>query len=212
MVDADRIDLVLRPCRRRAESAAGNFLGFIERVFLGDRVRDIDRQEFWLTSRFGSRGDGFGGDLAVERAHRMKVSMAGSRVISVIWLVANWVIATLSGLTPDSVRMTRSNTTFAWVRPMTPTWCPARSSIPFIFGSGFLAPLAGAPEGVHSTTTFLRRMATDSALPGISRSPRAMARSAFEAARSAMLSLAPSVVIGVSRTGLPSRAKVCASA
>ena len=27
-----------------------------------------------------------------------------------------------------------------------------------------------------------------------------------------MLSIAPSVVIGVSRTGLPSRAKVCASA
>src|SRR5439155_20789359 len=30
MVDADRIDLVLGPCGRRAERAAGNLLGFIE--------------------------------------------------------------------------------------------------------------------------------------------------------------------------------------
>ena len=82
-----------------------------------------------------------------------------------------------------------------------------------IFGAGcFFEPFAGSPEGAHSTTTFLRRMATDSALAGRFRSPRATARSVLPAANSAMLSLAPSVVIGDSRTGLPSRAKVCASA
>ena len=81
-----------------------------------------------------------------------------------------------------------------------------------IFGAGcFFEPFAGSPEGAHSTTTFLRRMATDLALAGRFRSPRATARSVLPAANSAMLSLAPSVVIGDSRTELPSRAKVCAS-
>ena len=57
----------------------------------------------------------------------------------------------------------------------------------------FLDLWPASPEGAHSTTTFLRRMATDSALPGRSRSPRATARSAFLAVSSAMLSVAPSV-------------------
>src|SRR5258707_8091381 len=101
----------------------------------------------------------------------MNASRAASRVNSAIWLVANWVIATFSGLTPDSVRITRSKVTLAWVRPMTPTRCPARSSIPLIFGAGdFLEPLGGRPEGAQRTTTFLRRMATDSALAGSGRS------------------------------------------
>ena len=66
--------------------------------------------------------------------------------MSAIWLVPNWVIATLSGLTPDSVRITRSKVTLAWVRPITPTRCPARSPIPLIFGAGgFFEPLAGRP-------------------------------------------------------------------
>lgn len=80
-----------------------------------------------------------------------------------------------------------------------------------IFGAGcFFEPFAGSPEGAHSTTTFLRRMATNSALVGRFRSPRATARSVLPAANSTMLSLAPSVVIGDSRTELPSWAKVCA--
>ena len=57
----------------------------------------------------------------------------------------------------------------------------------------FLRALGGSPEGAHSTTTFLRRMATDSASAGMSRSPRATARSALPAFSSAMLSAAPSV-------------------
>ena len=77
---------------------------------------------------------------------------------------------------------------------------------------GFLEPFAGRPDGAHSTTTFLRRMATEVALAGRLRSPRATASSALEDASSAMLSLAPSVVITDSRTGLLSRASVCASA
>ena len=85
--------------------------------------------------------------------------------------------------------------------------------MPLIFAAGgFLEPLGGRPEGAHSTATFLRTTATDSALAGRFRSPRATARSVFEAVNSAMLSVAPSVVIGDSRTGLLSRAKVCASA
>ena len=57
----------------------------------------------------------------------MNASSEGSRAISAIWLVANWVTATLSGSMPDSVRMTRSNVTLACVRPITPMRCPAQS-------------------------------------------------------------------------------------
>ncbi len=39
-------------------------------MFLGDRFRHIDRQKFWLALDLGGGGDGFRGDLAVERAHR----------------------------------------------------------------------------------------------------------------------------------------------
>ena len=128
----------------------------------------------------------------------MKASIAGSRAISAIWLVANWVIATLSGLTPDSVRITRSRVTLVLVRPMTPTRCPARS--PSLLDLRrrllFRIPWPAGRQRAHSTTTFLRRMATDWALAGRSRSPRATARSAFLAASSAMLSIAPSVMIG----------------
>ena len=73
----------------------------------------------------------------------MNASMAGSRASSAIWPVPNCVTATLSGSTPDSFRITRSSVTLAWVRPMTPTRWPARSSIALIFGAGgFLEPLA----------------------------------------------------------------------
>ena len=141
----------------------------------------------------------------------MNASTLWSRAISAIWLVANCVIATLSGLMPDSVRITRSMVTLACVRPITPTRCPASSSRLLIFGVGvFLEPFGAIPDGAHSTTTFLRRMATDSAFAGRFRSPRATARSVFPAVNSAMLSVAPAVVIGASRIELPSRAKVCA--
>ena len=48
MIDADGLDLVLGAGRRGREDAAGNLLGFIERVLLGDRLRNLDRQEFRL--------------------------------------------------------------------------------------------------------------------------------------------------------------------
>src|SRR5207244_5922712 len=69
MVDAGRFDLVFRPCRRSVEDAAGNLFGFVKRMLLRERLRNVDRQEFWLASARGGRGDGVLGDLAVERTH-----------------------------------------------------------------------------------------------------------------------------------------------
>src|SRR4249920_2461408 len=139
----------------------------------------------------------------------MNASSDGSRAISAVWLVENWLTATFSGSMPDSFRMTRSSLTLASVRPITPTRCPARASSVLTFNADCFLPFVGSPGADHSTTTFLRRMATDSAFSGRFRSPRATARSVLPALNSAMLCCAPSVVIGDSRTGLPSRAKVC---
>jgi hypothetical protein len=69
MIDAHRLNLVFGSRGRRSERAAGNFLGFKKRMFLGDRLRYIDRQKLWLTLGEGGRGDGVGGDLAVQRSH-----------------------------------------------------------------------------------------------------------------------------------------------
>ena len=91
----------------------------------------------------------------------MKASMEASFTMSPIWSVENCVTSTLSGSTPDSFRMTRKSVTFTLVRPTTPTRWPGKSPIALIFD---LAPLRGAPFGgplAHSTTTFLRRMATE---------------------------------------------------
>src|SRR5260370_1131154 len=85
----------------------------------------------------------------------MNASRAGSRASSSVWSVANCVTATRSGATPDPSRITRSNATFAGVRPITPTLCPARSAISLIFGAGcLLEPLPASPEGDHRTTKF----------------------------------------------------------
>ena len=70
MIDAHGFDLVVRPRRRRTEGAAGNFLGFVERMLLRDRLGDVDRQEFRFAALARGGGDGFRGDLAVERSHR----------------------------------------------------------------------------------------------------------------------------------------------
>ena len=143
----------------------------------------------------------------------MKASTVLSRTISLVWPASNFAIVTLSGLTPDSLRMTRSNLLFTSVLPTTATRWPARSSIALIFAlASFPEPLRLAPEGAQSTTTFLRRIATDSVPSGISSSVRATARSALPATSAAMLSTGPAVVTSDSRTELPSRANVCASA
>ena len=70
MADADRLHLVIRPGRIRIEDAGWNFLGFITRVLQGDGFRCIDREKLRLASRPGRRGDGVGGDFAVERTDR----------------------------------------------------------------------------------------------------------------------------------------------
>ena len=70
MIDADGIDLVFGSRRGRAENAAGDFLGFVDRVLLRDRVGDVDRQEFGFAAGCGGRGDGVHRDLALERADR----------------------------------------------------------------------------------------------------------------------------------------------
>jgi len=41
MIDADGVDLVIRPRRRRAENAAGNLFRFVERMLLRDRFRKL---------------------------------------------------------------------------------------------------------------------------------------------------------------------------
>ena len=69
MIDADRIDLVIRPGGIRIEDAARNFLGFIERVLLGNRVRYIDRQKLWFASAARGRSQGVNSDLAIQWAH-----------------------------------------------------------------------------------------------------------------------------------------------
>ena len=166
------------------QASEGDRLGFVERMSLSDRLASDTStgRNFGFAPSKGGCGDVFGGGLAIQRATATNASMTWSRVNSGIWSVPNWVIATFSGLTPNSVRITRSNVTFACVRPMTPTRCPARSPIFSIFDARcFLEPLRGRPEGDHSTTTFLRRMAADSASAGNSRSPRATARSVFAA-------------------------------
>jgi hypothetical protein len=105
--------------------------------------------------------------------------------------------------------MTRSNVTLACVLPITPMRCPDRPSRLLILATADrFEPLTGEAEGAQRTTTFFLRIATDSASAGISRSPRATAKWVFDAAISEMLSEAPSVEIGDSRTALLSRANV----
>src|SRR5436305_1450767 len=89
----------------------------------------------------------------------MYASIVASRASSASWAVPNWVTATLSGSTPDSVRITRSSTTLACVRPITPTRCPASSSMPLTLGAKKPAPkvkgideLAGHRVGVIGRT------------------------------------------------------------
>jgi len=133
--------------------------------------------------------------------------MVGSRAISAIWLVANWVTATCvrvdAGFGEDHLQQGDV------------CLCSAddadASSGEFVkavdFGGRLFLRALGRkagwrPEHDHVLCAGWR---LDSAFAGRFKSPRATARSAFEAANSAMLSVAPSVVIGVRRTGLPSR-------
>jgi hypothetical protein len=67
MVDADGVDLVLRPGRFRVEDTARNFLGFVAGVLQGDGLGRFDRKKFRSPTRSRSRGDRVGSDLAVER-------------------------------------------------------------------------------------------------------------------------------------------------
>src|SRR3984885_14087544 len=124
----------------------------------------------------------------------MNASIEGSRTMSVICDVEKRETATLSGLSPDSLKITLSRLILIGVRPSTPMRCPSRSAISLIFALvSFLAPLRGAPEGAHSTTTFLRRIATAPAPLGISSSARPTARSVSPVPRSPRLSTAPAV-------------------
>ena len=70
MADVDGLDLVIRPGRIRIEDAGWNFLGFITRMLQGDGFRCLDREKLRLASRPGRRGDGVGGDFAIERTDR----------------------------------------------------------------------------------------------------------------------------------------------
>ena len=70
MIDGDRVDLVFRLLRRGAENTGGNFLGFLDRILLRNRVRHVDGKEFGLAARSRRRCDRVGGDLALERTYR----------------------------------------------------------------------------------------------------------------------------------------------
>src|SRR5580704_144875 len=59
----------------------------------------------------------------------MKASTFWLRNASARSVVANWTTSTLSGATPDSVRMILSRSTLAGVFPMTPTFRPERLAI-----------------------------------------------------------------------------------
>ena len=131
--------------------------------------------------------------------------------MSPTWSLLNCASSTLSGSTPDSFRITRSSVSFTLVRPTTPTRWPGRSPIALIFDlAGLRGAFGGGLLAAQSTTTFLRRTATDSVPSGISSSVRATARSALPAASTAIESTGPAVVITESRTAAPSCAKCCA--
>jgi hypothetical protein len=69
MIDGDGVDLVVRPLRRRGKCARGNFLGFVERMPLGDGVGDVDGQELGLAAQACGGGDRACDRLVVECAH-----------------------------------------------------------------------------------------------------------------------------------------------
>src|SRR5579872_5226505 len=68
MVDADGIDLVLRPGRSRVEDASWNFLGFVAGVLQSDGLGCFHWKKLRSSAGSGSRRDRVGGDLAVERS------------------------------------------------------------------------------------------------------------------------------------------------
>ena len=76
----------------------------------------------------------------------MNASSDGSRAISATWSGLKWTIATFAGLTPDSVRMTRSSVALTSVRPTTAMRRPARSPMVLTLD---LAPLF-APFGASA--------------------------------------------------------------
>src|SRR3981189_363582 len=101
MIDADRLDRVIGPGRRGTEGAAGNFLGFIERVPLGDGFGNVDREKRRLAPVPGpplARAVAVMASAVILLSSGptvMNASMVGSRTISAIWVVLNWVTGTL---------------------------------------------------------------------------------------------------------------------
>src|SRR5437764_14401910 len=116
-------------------------------------------------------------------------------------LAGNWMISTFAGSTPYCRRITLSRLTLASVRPTTPMRRPVSWLIFVMAGAAFF-PLVLTDGGTHSTTTFLRSVATACAFFGTSRSPLMMARSALPSPSRLALASAPSVRTGRNRPTL----------
>src|SRR5690349_4027055 len=69
MANANGVDLVLGPGWICIEHAARNLFGFVPWVFQSDGLGCFDRKKLWSSTRFGSRGDRVGSDLAVQRTN-----------------------------------------------------------------------------------------------------------------------------------------------
>ena len=144
----------------------------------------------------------------------MNALRVGSRASSSIWSVPNCVNRDLARLhaggaqdEPQQRGVRRRPTDHADLVP-----CEIRDFLDFRARPFVWRSCRASPEGDHSTTKFLRTMATVCASVGISRSPRPTASSALPAPRRARASTAPSVVIGDSLTVLLSLAKASAIA
>jgi hypothetical protein len=145
VADADCLDLVVRPSRLRIEDAGWNFLRFITWVLQGDGFRCRDREKLRFASRPGRRGNGVKGDFAVERTdcHKCIEGRVARQLLNLVRTKLHY---------RDLVRLHARGAQ------------DARSLISF--GAGFLLELLPAsPEDDHSTTKFLRTMATVASSP-----------------------------------------------
>ncbi|MEY9183058.1 hypothetical protein ABIA41_004493 [Bradyrhizobium sp. USDA 313] len=70
MADAESFNLVTRPSRIRIEDAGRNLLRFVPGMPDGDRFRCLDGEKLRLAARPRRRGNGVGGDFAVEGPDR----------------------------------------------------------------------------------------------------------------------------------------------
>ena len=215
MRKADRFHLVVGAGRGAAERAGRDVRGFIDRMILRDRVRQIDRQEDRRAAAIACGGcNGVRGDLAVDRSDGEKGIrfLAADRFRKLgggeLGRYRPWLGSTLYCCRTTFSKFTLASGAADNSDAMAGELCDIlrfpspwrRLFLPFGFG------------GTHKTATSLRSVATACAFFGTSRSPRMIARSARSSDRAAALAIAPSVSSGCRRICLWTRAKACARA